>query len=125
MHTNNAFYIGQWLVEPKLNRISYQECEIILVPKVMSLLMLLVKHAGEPVSQQTILDTVWSEQVVSDSSIYQAIAQLRKAFGDSARQKHFIERVSGKGYRLIAQVKSQSTEAITQPTDDNFKNKGQ
>jgi len=122
LHTNDTFYVGQWLIEPKLNRMSYQECEIILVPKVMSLLMLLVKHAGEPVSQQTILENVWSEQVVSDSSIYQAIAQLRKAFGDSARQKHFIERVSGKGYRLIAQVKGHSANIITEPPTNFNKN---
>ncbi|NQZ90495.1 MAG: winged helix-turn-helix domain-containing protein [Colwellia sp.] len=115
METNDLFYIGQWRIEPKLNRISAQQHEIILVPKVMSLLLLLVKHAGEPVSQQKILEHVWSEQVVSDSSIYQAIAQLRKAFGDSARQKHFIERVSGKGYRLIAQVSEQSSNVITDP----------
>ncbi len=112
LDTNDSFYVGLWLVEPKLNRISSKDNEIILVPKVMSLLLLLVKHAGEPVSQQTILEHVWSEQVVSDSSIYQAIAQLRKAFGDSASQKHFIERVSGKGYRLIAQVSEQSTNIV-------------
>jgi len=117
LETFDSFYVDKWLVEPQLNRISYQQQEIILVPKVMSLLLLLVKHAGEPVSQQTILDNVWSEQVVSDSSIYQAIAQLRKAFGD-ARQKHFIERVSGKGYRLIAKVNEQSNEGVSKSVSD-------
>jgi DNA-binding winged helix-turn-helix (wHTH) protein/tetratricopeptide (TPR) repeat protein len=120
----DSFHIDKWLIEPQLNRISNEQQEVILVPKVMSLLLLLVEHAGEPVSQQTILDHIWPEQVVSDSSIYQAIAQLRKAFGDSARKKYFIERVSGKGYRLIAKVSEQSKEAFSHPvTDIEIKNK--
>lgn len=124
MESFDSFYVDKWLIEPALNRISKDQQEIILVPKVMSLLLLLVKHAGEPVSQQTILDNVWSEQVVSDSSIYQAIAQLRKAFGDSAKKKYFIERVSGKGYRLIAKVSERSKDVFSQHvTDIEIKNK--
>lgn len=124
MENFDSFYVDKWLIEPALNRISKDQQEIILVPKVMSLLLLLVKHAGEPVSQQTILDNVWSEQVVSDSSIYQAIAQLRKAFGDSAKKKYFIERVSGKGYRLIAKVSERSKDIFSHPvTDIEIKNK--
>jgi DNA-binding winged helix-turn-helix (wHTH) protein len=53
--------------------------------------------------------SVWQQQVVSDSSVYQAIAQLRKALGDTAAEPTYIQRVSGKGYRLIAQVKAPPT----------------
>ena len=42
--------------------------------------------------------------MVSDSSLYQAIAQLRRALGDSAKQPRYIETVPKRGYRLIAPV---------------------
>lgn len=101
---NSAFTLGQWKIEPAINRISQADQQVILVPKVMRLLLVLVQHQGEALSLEALLKEVWQGQVVSDSSVYQAIAQLRKALGDKASQASYIQRVSGKGYRLIAEV---------------------
>lgn len=110
MSTSKQFKIGSWTVEPALNRLSKEQQQITLFPKVMKVLMVLVESQGQPVSSQTLLEQVWPEQVVSDSSVYQAIAQLRKAFGDSAQAPKYIERVSGQGYRLIAEVRTPQVE---------------
>lgn len=96
--------LGQWKVEPELNKLSCGEHDVILVPKVMAVLLVLVESGGEPLNLKTLMKKVWKEQVVSDSSVYQAIAQLRKALGDTAAKPAYIQRVSGKGYRLIAKV---------------------
>jgi DNA-binding winged helix-turn-helix (wHTH) protein/TolB-like protein/Tfp pilus assembly protein PilF len=109
LYNNKAFMVGQWKVEPRLNKISCADNQVILVPKVMAILLALVKGEGEPLNLETLMASVWQQQVVSDSSVYQAIAQLRKALGDTAAEPAYIERVSGKGYRLIAQVKTLST----------------
>lgn len=114
--------LGQWKVEPKLNKLSCEEHEVILVPKVMAILLVLVEAEGEPLNLKTLMECVWKEQVVSDSSVYQAIAQLRKALGDTAAEPHYIQRVSGKGYRLVAEVKVLAVEASCESTDiDNEK----
>lgn len=97
--------VGQWKVEPGLNKISCADHQIILVPKVMALLLVLVDGESEPLNLETLMARVWPQQVVSDSSVYQAIAQLRKALGDTAAEPTYIQRVSGKGYRLIAPIK--------------------
>ena len=104
LDTSKAFLVGQWKVEPELNKLSCGENEVILVPKVMAILLVLVESGGEPLNLKTLMKKVWKEQVVSDSSVYQAIAQLRKALGDTAAKPVYIQRVSGKGYRLIAQI---------------------
>jgi len=109
LDNNKAFMVGQWMVEPRLNRISCADNQIILVPKVMAILLALVEGEGEPLNLETLMAIVWQQQVVSDSSVYQAIAQLRKALGDTAAEPTYIQRVSGKGYRLIAQVKALPT----------------
>jgi len=101
--------VGQWKVEPELNKISCADNEIILVPKVMAILLVLVKGEGEPLNLKTLMASVWQQQVVSDSSVYQAIAQLRKALGDTAAEPTYIQRISGKGYRLIAHVQALPT----------------
>lgn len=101
----SSFLVGEWRVDLDLNQLSRGEETKVLVPKVMSLLSCLVRHAGQPVSQEQIFAEVWPNQIVADSSLYQAIAQLRKALGDDGKQKLYIERISGKGYRLVAKVK--------------------
>jgi len=112
-----TFSIGDFVVEPALNLLINGDEKVTLVPKVMKLLVCLAKYSPEPVSQEALFKHIWPEQVVSDSSLYQAVAQLRKALGDTGKQKEYIERVSGKGYRLLklvepvseANVKSETT----------------
>ncbi len=106
MQTNveTCYQLGDWTVEPEFNRIVRGDNEVVLVPKVFALLQCLVRHQNKPVDVETIMADVWPGQIVADSSIYQAIAQLRKALGDSGKAPRYIERVSGKGYRLIMSV---------------------
>ena len=122
-----GFYIGPWRIEPKLNKISMLDngevIAHIVTPKVMVLCLLLAENQGEPISQKTIADRVWPGLAISDSSIYQAIAKLRKALHDNKPQKQFIERVSGKGYRLIPSVEPRLKEQQTPiqiPTDNQM-----
>ena len=101
-----AFRVGEFIVEPGLNLLTKDGESIALVPKVMQLLLCLAESSPEPVSQEVLFARVWPDQVVSDSSLYQAIAQLRKSLGDTGKQKRYIERISGKGYRLIKTVET-------------------
>ena len=51
---------------------------------------------GDVVSAGALLDGVWSGLVVTPSSLYDAVAQLRKVLG----HEH-IANVTRKGYRLV------------------------
>lgn len=70
----------------------------------MDLLLFLSERRGEVVGTDEIIASVWNGQVVGDQSVYQAIAKLRKALGDDAANATYIETVSKRGYRLIAEV---------------------
>ncbi|MBV1908005.1 MAG: winged helix-turn-helix domain-containing protein [Kangiellaceae bacterium] len=109
MLETSIFKIGDWVVEPSFNRIKQGAIERNLVPKVMKLLLVLANKQGELVSQDELLNAVWPEQVVSDSSLYQAIAKLRKALGDTAIDPIYIERISGKGYCLLTKIEQTET----------------
>lgn len=50
------------------------------------------------------LDTVWKGAIVTPSSLYQSVAQLRQLLGDSADEPRYIATVPRKGYRLVAPV---------------------
>jgi TolB-like protein len=72
----------------------------------MDVLLLLVQRAGEVISREDLLATVWSGSVVGDDTLTQAVIKLRKALGDDTRSPSYIETIAKRGYRLIATVRA-------------------
>jgi tetratricopeptide (TPR) repeat protein len=70
----------------------------------MKVLELLASRAGEVLSQSEIEQSAWSGVIVTPNSVYQSIAQLRRALGDSKNNPRYIETIARKGYRCIASV---------------------
>jgi len=70
----------------------------------MSVLDCLVKASDSVVTRQEIFDSVWRGAIVSDDALTQRIAEIRKAFGDSAHQSNIIETIPKIGFRLIPPV---------------------
>jgi DNA-binding winged helix-turn-helix (wHTH) protein len=75
--------------------------ELPLIPRYFDLLVLLLERRGEAVSRREILDAVWSDVVVSDGALNQAIRTLRRALGDDPRSPSFIRTVARHGYRFV------------------------
>jgi DNA-binding winged helix-turn-helix (wHTH) protein/TolB-like protein/tetratricopeptide (TPR) repeat protein len=111
---DDAFRIGEWLVEPLLDRVSRDGVTHKLEPRTMRLLVRLADDAGKVVSSQELLDSVWSGVVVGPASVYQAISQLRKLFGDDEASPAYIATVPRRGYRLVAPIQRGAASA-TEP----------
>lgn len=101
---NRPFRLGTWLVQPNLNRLSDGDHVVTLEPRVMGVLVCLASQPGKIVSVDKLLDTVWHGRAHADNTIYQAVADLRKALADDVHQPRYIETISKKGYRLISPV---------------------
>jgi len=99
-----SFRLGDWLVEPDLNRISLGDSVIRLEPKVMDLLDCLVSRAGEVITKHDLIDSVWRTEYVAYTTLTHAIAELRRSLGDKARNPRYIETISKRGYRIVAPV---------------------
>jgi DNA-binding winged helix-turn-helix (wHTH) protein/TolB-like protein/cytochrome c-type biogenesis protein CcmH/NrfG len=96
--------VGAWTVEPALNQLSAAGQITRLEPKAMAVLVHLADRAGQVVSREALLASVWPGVVVGDDSLTQVVIKLRKALGDDPQQPTFIQTISKKGYRLIAPV---------------------
>jgi adenylate cyclase len=101
------FRVGEWLVEPDLNRISHPARVISIEPRIIEVLVFLAAHPGEVLSKETILGAVWPGTFVSDDVLTYSISELRKALGDDAKNPRYIQTIARKGYRLIAPVRSE------------------
>ena len=102
--SRHNFRVGEWLVRPQLNEISNHNRALRLEPKVMEVLVCLASRAGEVVSKEVLIQTIWSDRFVTDEVITTTIWELRKALGDDARNPRFIQTVPRNGYRLIAPI---------------------
>jgi TolB-like protein/lipoprotein NlpI len=70
----------------------------------MAVLQCLVKASNSVVTRQELFDAAWRGGIVSDEALTQRIAEIRKAFGDSAHQSDIIETIPKIGFRLIPSV---------------------
>ena len=80
----------------------------------MELLMLLVERRGELVTRDEIVDRLWGRDVFidADASVNTLIRKIRRALRDSAENSRFIQTVTGKGYRFVAEVEPASGTAL-------------
>lgn len=112
-----AWQVGDWRVEPELDEIQRGAERVKLEPRSMAVLVHLIERAGTVVSAEELLDRVWTGVVVAPSSVYQTIAQLRRALGDDSENPSYVANVPRKGYRLIALVTRIASTTLTAATD--------
>ena len=84
--------------------------ELRLIPRYFDLLVFLVEHRAEAVHRRDIFDRVWTDVIVSDSALSQAIRTLRRTLGDDSRDPTYIRTVSRHGYRFVSKVIEEADE---------------
>ncbi|MBS0516002.1 MAG: PD40 domain-containing protein [Proteobacteria bacterium] len=75
-----------------------------LTSKAVAVLLELVRHAGNTVARENLLETVWKDRVTTPDVLTQAIKELRRAFADGDKPSQYIETIPKVGYRLLADV---------------------
>jgi hypothetical protein len=87
----------------------------VLRPKAIALLGHLLRHSGELVTKQQLLDAVWPDTSVSDAVLKVCISEIRRAVGDGASGTRLIETRHGRGYCLTVPVVEPNTPATGGP----------
>src|SRR5215218_1303969 len=80
------------------------EREILLPPRVLAVLDLLVSKAGEIVPKQALIESVWKDAFVTDTSLAEAVSVLRQALGDDPQSPTYVQTIHRRGYRFVAPV---------------------
>jgi DNA-binding winged helix-turn-helix (wHTH) protein len=113
--TRGRFELGDWTVEPTLDRISRQDHVVQLRPRAMEVLVCLADLRGQLATKQHLIDTVWHTEFVSENALTHVIAELRAALGDDAHHPRYIETIPRRGYRLVAQVTLHDGAPVSDP----------
>ena len=78
--------------------------EIPLPPRVLGVLELLLNRAGDVVARQELIDAVWKDAFVTDTSLAEAVSVLRQALADDPQSPTYIQTLHRRGYRFVAPV---------------------
>lgn len=95
-----SYRFGRFVLSTTRRQLLRDGREIPLIPRYFDLLVLLVERRHEALHRREILDGVWSDVVVSDGALSQAIRALRRTLGDESKDSVFIRTVSRHGYRF-------------------------
>jgi len=86
------------------------EKRVRIPPKAFDVLRYLVENPGRLVTQDELLEALWTETYVNPEILRKYILDIRRILGDRPDKPVFIETVTKRGYRFIAPV-AEDTEA--------------
>jgi predicted ATPase/DNA-binding winged helix-turn-helix (wHTH) protein len=72
--------------------------------RALDILLVLVERAGELIDKDELIARVWPNVVVEEAALRVHIAAIRKILGDGRSRVRYVENVTGRGYRFVAQV---------------------
>lgn len=103
MAERRSFEFGPFRLEAKGPLLFRGSMLVPLPPKVAQTLLVLIQNAGQMVSKEELLRTVWPNTFIEEGGLTKTISILRKALDDGSGAE-FIATVSKRGYRFTPGV---------------------
>jgi eukaryotic-like serine/threonine-protein kinase len=97
---------GPFAFDPHSRLLWRDGVEVALPPRVLAVLEALLERPGDVVARQALLDRVWKDAFVTDTSLAEAVSFLRQALGDDPQSPTYIQTVHRRGYRFVAALAS-------------------
>lgn len=95
------YRFSEFILSPRRRVLLRNGQEQPLIPRYFDLLVFLVEHRRDAVHRRDIFDRIWSDVIVSDSALSQAIRTIRRVLGDDSREPRFVRTVSRHGYQFV------------------------
>ena len=104
LSVNQYYRFGEFTLDTDQRTLLRGDHPLPLTPKVFETLLILVENHSRIVEKETLMRRLWPDTFVEDANLTFNIQQIRKALGDDARHPLYIETVTRRGYRFIADV---------------------
>jgi len=95
------YRFSDFVLSPRRRVLVRNGRELPLIPRYFDLLVFLVERRSEAVHRREIFERIWSDVIVSDSALSQAIRTIRRVLEDDSREPRFVRTVSRHGYRFV------------------------
>src|SRR5262245_43489148 len=98
------YRFGPYVLDRHERQLRLDGVPVSLTPKAFDTLVVLVEQSGRVVTKDHLLQQVWPNVTVEESTLAQNISTIRKALGENAADPQYIETVAKHGYRFVADV---------------------
>ena len=107
--TSDTFRFGSFRLQARGGRLSRLDghgnwVDFAIGSRALDLLLLLLRHHGEVLSRDEIMDSVWRGVSVEESNLTVQIAALRRVLDQGDSGPSCIQTISGRGYRFVPKV---------------------
>lgn len=99
------YEFGPFRFDPAERELTRDGKTVSLTPKASQALLLLLQNHGRLVTKETLVETVWPNTFVEDSTLSQNIFTLRKALGEGGDGRPYIETATRRGYKFVGAVR--------------------
>jgi len=96
------YRFGEYSVDDQLLELRRGSQTLEVQPKVLDLLIYLIRERERVVSRRELLDRLWGDAEVVEAVLTTAVHEVRAALGDSADRQWAIKTVQRRGYRFVA-----------------------
>ena len=106
-HPHRRLRFGVFEMDFRTGELRKHGMQVRLQKQPFQVLVMLLEHAGEVVTREELQKNLWPADtfVDFDHGLNKTINKIREALGDSAESPRFVETVSRRGYRFLAEVK--------------------
>ena len=101
----HLYEFGPFQLDPPERLLLCEGQAVPMPPRAFDLLVFLVERQGHLVEKEELLKCVWRGSFVEEGNLSVAVSVLRKALNDDRGQHKYIETVSKRGYRFVADVR--------------------
>ena len=104
MQQDVVYGFGTFRLDPARRSLDSAGESVGIPPKALDALVFLIEHRDRVVKKEELIDVLWPDVAVQDSSLTQLIFVLRKALDRNAEGREYIATASRHGYRFVAPV---------------------
>src|SRR5438105_8114339 len=94
---------GHFRVLPRRRELLADNRSIQLGGRTFDVLMALIEGQGAVVAKDALMERVWPNRIVEESSLHVQISALRNAFG---ADRNLIRTISGRGYQFTGEIRT-------------------
>ena len=99
------FCFGPYELDTRLYELRRSGSACPIEPQVFNVLAYLAEHRDRVVSKEELLEKVWQDRFVSETTLTSRLKAARRAVGDDGKSQNVIRTLHGRGYRFVADVR--------------------
>jgi DNA-binding winged helix-turn-helix (wHTH) protein/TolB-like protein/Flp pilus assembly protein TadD len=110
MRAKQIYEFGPFRLDPAEHILLREGKLVSLTPKAFETLAVLVENNGHLIEKEELIRRVWPDTIVEEGNLNNVIYMLRKALGHESDDGKYIETISKRGYRFVAEVRAEQAQ---------------